>query len=223
VQIPEVYRQTREELVALAGRLDAAQVATPVPATPGWAVRDVYAHLSGVCSDVLDGRMEGGGSPEWTARQLAERAGDDLPTIISEWLSRTVAFEEWLAALPEGAPPFPAFDVWTHQRDITGALGCSTAGDERAAVLSARALSVMSARASEANAPALRVVTAGNAVLVGDGEPTATLSTGDDEVLRIIFGRRSRAQMERAGWDRDPGDALDNLHLFPARDTDLND
>ena len=59
--------------------------------------------------------------------------------------------------------------------------------------------------------------------MVGDGELAATLSTGDDEVLRMIFGRRSRSQMLRSGWDQDPGDALDHLHLFPARETDLTD
>jgi len=69
-----VYTTTRTAVLDLVGGLGPDELARPVAALPGWTVRDTVAHLAGVCADTLDGRTEGGGSPAWTARQLAERA-----------------------------------------------------------------------------------------------------------------------------------------------------
>ncbi len=223
MEISQIYAQTRFQLIDLAGRLSIDQATVAVPSTPGWCVRDVYAHLTGVCADVLDGRMEGGGSPGWTARQIAERATDDLAAITAEWSARGAELDALLRAQGDAAPLFPAFDIWTHQRDLMGALECPRPADERAAVLAGRALHTMAERAQGPGRPAVRVVTANNDVVVGAGEPIAMLSTADDEILRMIFGRRSRAQMTSARWQGEPGAALESLHLFDLRDDDLAD
>ncbi|HXQ59864.1 MAG TPA: maleylpyruvate isomerase family mycothiol-dependent enzyme, partial [Acidimicrobiales bacterium] len=41
----------------------------------GWSVADVAAHVIGSMADVVGGRLEGLGSPEVTAREVAERQG----------------------------------------------------------------------------------------------------------------------------------------------------
>ena len=42
-------------------------------ACPEWRVKDVYAHLAGLCADVVEGRIDGAGIDEWTGRQVEAR------------------------------------------------------------------------------------------------------------------------------------------------------
>jgi len=98
----EIYAACRHRLLALGPTLDAAQVAAPLAATPPWTVLDGYRHLAGVCSDVLDGAMEGGGTPEWTAAQLASRAGCSMAEVCAEWAGRGPDLDARIAAAGGG-------------------------------------------------------------------------------------------------------------------------
>src|ERR687892_1597308 len=57
----------------LIGSLDAAALDTPTRCE-GWTVRDVAGHMVGQMTDVVEGRLDGLGGPEATARQARERA-----------------------------------------------------------------------------------------------------------------------------------------------------
>lgn len=65
-----MYRETRERLTALVAGLDAAQLATPVPARPGWSVADVIGHLAAIPEDAPTGRLTGPPSEAETAVQV---------------------------------------------------------------------------------------------------------------------------------------------------------
>src|SRR5579862_3678396 len=80
----DAYATTRQRLLAQAETLDDHAANAAVPALPGWSVKDAYAHLTGVCADVLDGNMDGGGTPAWTARQVAARAERPLVAVCAE-------------------------------------------------------------------------------------------------------------------------------------------
>ncbi len=41
--------------------------------------------------------------------------------------------------------------------------------------------------------------------------------------MRILFGRRSRQQIEAADWDGDEAPYVDHLHLFPLPEHDIID
>src|SRR5215831_11401044 len=84
----QVYRTIRAEFLAMGSVLGPAATETPVPALPGWTVADTYAHVTGLCADVLDGNMEGAATPAWTARQLRERAGRPFAAVCEEWADR---------------------------------------------------------------------------------------------------------------------------------------
>ncbi|MCW2643471.1 MAG: hypothetical protein JWP76_5777 [Dactylosporangium sp.] len=56
----EVYAEARRRLLDLADGLDGAETARSVPALPGWSIKDTYAHLAGICADVLDDRRGAG-------------------------------------------------------------------------------------------------------------------------------------------------------------------
>src|SRR5438874_2212756 len=54
--------------------LEPADLDAPTRCT-GWTVRDVAGHMVGQITDVVNGRLEGLGTPEVTEREAKERAG----------------------------------------------------------------------------------------------------------------------------------------------------
>ena len=218
----EAYRRTRLELLDLATGLHDDQVARTVPACPEWTVKDVYAHLTGVASDLLAGRTEGVASPPWTARQVEARRAASLAEVCAEWMQLGPKADAWLAEREDG-PAFvarAAFDAWTHEQDVRGALGLrGVRDDERVPWLAGQMTALLSKRIQGAGIPALRV---GDAVL-GAGAPRATLAVSQYELARIAFGRRSERQIRAAEWDGDPGPYLDLLHVFALAAADLVD
>jgi uncharacterized protein (TIGR03083 family) len=230
----EVYARTRSRLLEVAAGLDDQQAARAVAACPGWTVKDAYAHLTGVSADIRDGRLEGAGSAEWTARQVAERAPRPLADVCDEWAKRGSELDEWLTATDPQRTTFVAFDVWSHEQDILATVGRAgqhedLAGkqeDPQVGYLADLALAAFDRRFTEAGAPALRIVIAGgDAVdrLLGQGEPEATLRITAYELLRTLFGRRSLAQIQAADWDGNSAPYLDHLHLFALPEVDLVD
>ncbi len=220
----ELYRAIRDQMVGLGATLSPAQSERPVPALPGWSVKDAYSHLTGLCGDILDGRMEGAGSPAWTAKQVAERSRDDLPAVCAEWAERGPALDEWLEEKGDHGTIFVGFDVWTHHQDVRSALDLNgERGAEQVDYLLAKALDAFNDRFRDAGAPALRVITDHVDRNLGNGPPDATLRTTDYELLRTLFGRRSVAQMTRGRWDGDPTPYLEHLHLFEPPVADLVD
>jgi uncharacterized protein (TIGR03083 family) len=218
-----VYRETREHLLELAHTMDDAQAQLDVPALPGWTVKDAYAHLAGLCADILDETMENAGSPAWTARQVGDRSGHTLAEITAEWAERGPDLDDWIADREE-PPMFVAYDVWTHEQDILGALGQrGERDDERVQDLAAAALASFDERFVAESVPALQIVGDGVECVLGEGEPATTLHIDDYELMRILFGRRSLHQIEAADWNGDDDPFIGHLHLFPLPKRDLVD
>jgi len=122
MQWTEAYATTRQRLLAQAETFDDRAAKVAVPALPGWSVKDAYAHLTGVCADVLDGNLDGSGTPAWTARQVTERAERPLVAVCAEWSDRGAEIDGWLAAADARAA-FLCYDVWSHEQDIRGRSG----------------------------------------------------------------------------------------------------
>jgi uncharacterized protein (TIGR03083 family) len=218
-----LYSTTRGQLLDLAQTMDDTQAGLDVPALPGWTVKDAYSHLTGLCADILDGNMEGAGEPAWSARQVAERADRSLAEVSAEWAERGPELDEWLEASEE-PPMFVAYDVWSHQQDILGALGQrGERDDDRVQDLAASALAAFSDRFIAEGAPALYVVGDEVESILGEGAPAATLHIDDYELMRILFGRRSLDQIQAADWTGDEDPYIDHLHLFPLPAHDLVD
>src|SRR4051794_7840415 len=54
-----IYAEGRARLTDLLTDADPDGRTTPVPGCPHWAVKDVVAHVTGVCADVLAGNLDG--------------------------------------------------------------------------------------------------------------------------------------------------------------------
>jgi uncharacterized protein (TIGR03083 family) len=209
----------------MAPDLDADALATSVPATPAWTVKDVYAHVAGVCADILDGHMKGILDENATQRQVDERAHLDLPQVCQEWADRVEAFEKKLAD-PAGARLHTpaAVDLWTHEQDIRAALGRPLVRAEASTAFVAGMLAAsFRARWAAKELPTLRIVGDHRDWVLGVGEPAATLRASDFELARMLIGRRSRAQMLAMNWEGDgePELFVDHLHVFGPPEKDL--
>ena len=112
------YGSCRERITALATGLTEEQAATPVDACPGWTVHDVVAHLVGSVSDVLAGRMDGVGSPPWTAAQVEARRDVPIAEMLAEWSAAAPQFEDTLRAVGGQMAALGVADAWNHEQDL---------------------------------------------------------------------------------------------------------
>jgi len=229
VEPSDIYIASRSRLIELAATLTPEQLATPLPATPPWVAADAIRHLTGVCADVLDGEMEGAGSPQWTAAQIAKRCDADVDAVCAEWAARAPELDARVEQAGR-AMSFVAFDTWTHEQDVRAAAGVGGARDEIATDLASIALETFAPRYAKSGAPALRIDLGSEPVMLGevddDSTPTLTLTTTPYELLRMVFGRRSRTQMEAAEWSGSAADrdkAIEALHLFDMPPVDIAD
>ncbi len=122
----------------LIGPLDEAAWAQPTRCQ-GWAVADVAAHVIGSMADVVSGQLEGLGSPEATAREVAERKGRNPAELAQELVSVTKLASDLGAAFDDASWETPApggyggtlgqgvealwYDTYLHADDIRAALG----------------------------------------------------------------------------------------------------
>jgi uncharacterized protein (TIGR03083 family) len=210
-----LYRDTRVRLTDLAAGLDQAAHGAEVPACPGWAVRDVLAHLTAVPEDAIAGRLAGVPDEAFTADQVARFA--DVP--VAEMLVR------WSAAAPEFEEVIDAFGIWpavidvaSHEQDIRGALGLAGAR-------TCPAIREMAPRLASWLDPGvrMRIVTERGEYVLGDGqdEPSLTLSTTEFEMFRWRMGRRSPAQLAAMDWSADPAAVLGQLTIFGPATSDI--
>jgi uncharacterized protein (TIGR03083 family) len=123
---------------ALISPLDDSAWSTPTRCSE-WTVADVAAHVIGSMADVVSGQLEGLGSPEVTAREVAERRGHSPAQMASELATVTQLVSQLGAAFDDAAWEAPApggfdgslgegvealwYDTYVHAEDIRAALG----------------------------------------------------------------------------------------------------
>lgn len=126
---------------ALVRTLSPAELDTPSRCT-GWTVGDVARHVIGTMADVTAGRLDGLGSPEVTAREVAERAGhgagdlaDECAAVAKASAALLEVFDDatWNAPSPGGYDGTLGegvealwYDTWLHADDIRSAIGRPT-------------------------------------------------------------------------------------------------
>ena len=215
--LARLYAGTRDRVLALVTGLGEADQAAPVPACPGWSVRDVLAHLAAIAEDSRAGLLTGPPGDAETAAQVARFAGRDLARILAAWEAAAPAFGQVIAS----ARLWPAvIDVASHEHDIRGALGVPGARDSEAVTECATRLLRWLRPAV-----ALRVVVEDGEFQVGPEhtgpQPRLTLTTTRFEAFRWRMGRRSRAQLATLDWSGDPAPVLGQLTVFGPAGADV--
>jgi uncharacterized protein (TIGR03083 family) len=210
------YRLVRTRVDSLLRPLAPAVVETVVPGCPEWTVRETLSHLVGACSDVLAGQGDAAGSPEWTAAQVAARQGQPVADLLDEWATTG---EQVAAALAgRSALGQVVMDALSHELDLRGALGAPAPADDPALEVALGWIVPRFGRyLDRAGVPTLRLVLVpdGAELVLGAGEPAATLRASRLDVLRSLTGRRSLAQVRALDWDGDPAPWLAALTWGP--------
>ena len=242
LDLAAAYAETQQHLADLVRELPEAALATMVPASPEWSVKDVVAHVTGVAADAAAGRIPPDvdlvlslSDPEHAARrevltaaQVQERRDRTIHQILDEWASSLDA----LLPMIRGERPFPrpvpfgdaivVTDLAVHAQDVRGALG--RPGDRDSAgvgVALASYSAALALRLSMRGLAPLRLRYGGKERLVGEGEPGATLSGDRFEIFRALAGRRSAAQMLAMDWEGDPTPYVELLPAYGPPDEPL--
>ena len=207
------YRTSRERFTAFIRELSPGDLATAVPACPGWSVRDVLGHVAGITDDALHGRIKGIPDDEQTADQVARSAQLSVDELITRWETQSPDFQAVLTSVGPSLAP-AAIDVAAHEQDIRGALG--KPGSRYNATI-AWALPMMmygfTRRVENAGLPSVRVEVEGE--VMADGPPDGlVLRISQHEAFRSLLGRRSREQVATYDWSGDPGAVLQVFSTF---------
>jgi uncharacterized protein (TIGR03083 family) len=180
------YREVRLRVIDLLRDRPDEVLEQIAPATPQWRVRDIVAHLGGVCDDIAHGNMDGVATEPWTQAQVDKRRDWSFDRVLDDWSAQASTVEPMLNGIGQPIGQM-VFDAWTHEQDVRGALGEPGAREGAAVDI----------------AWDWFVATSGSV-----GANLATVRASRYELLRAITGRRSLAQVRALDVD---GVAVDGV------------
>jgi uncharacterized protein (TIGR03083 family) len=213
MQPSEHYRVQRQRVTELVQGLDDRQLEERVPGCPAWTVREVLSHLTGLAADVTAGRVEGAGTPPWTAAQVDARKGWSREQLLTEWAEYGPQLEAAVDGFGRMARAL-VFDVTMHEDDMREALGLPL-GDAPTHAITLEGIAARAAQKVEAAGLApMRLVGGRTALGAEDAAVTLTVP-GEGELARVLGGRRSHEQIRELDWTGDPEPYLPHLPLFP--------
>ena len=196
----ELYAEGRERLIGLVADLPPDGAGTAVPTCPAWTVKDVLSHCTGICADIIEGRLDGVATDPWTDAQVRARGERSVAEIVEEWRRTGPQIDAIIDSFgPAGAQLL--FDVTTHEHDIRLALDRPGARDHE--VLDVALGFVIDDLGPFAPRP-LRIEADHLAWDVGVGAPDTTLRTDRFTLMRAMSGRRSPDQIRALDWRGDP-------------------
>jgi uncharacterized protein (TIGR03083 family) len=218
------YAAARAGVRSFLAHSDDAIAQLVVPSCPAWTVHDLCAHLVGVpAALVARDNPPRGDNQEWVDRQVAERADRDIAELLDEWDAVGPAFEGLMRKLPQAFGGL-VYDAVAHEHDLRGALGRPGGRDGAGVVASVDLLMAMVARDLATVGPTpgtLRVRAGEREWVVGQGDPTVSLTTTPFEAMRLLGSRRSRNQILAAPWDGDIAPFLGALSHMPLPVSDI--
>jgi len=216
----DAYRALRERVSELVRAADPTALDAVAPATPEWRVRDVFAHMVGVNSDIVSGTLAGVGTDPWTAVQVDTRRDVPIEVMLEEWATTSPEVEANAALLGPAVGQW-LLDACTHEHDIRQALGEPGAHESAAVALGYEwGTDRLVGPLDGAGAHGLVLRTEAGTKDLG-GEPRTGVETTQFEILRAMTGRRSRAQVEAYGWDGPPRPEHLVLAIFTLRADDF--
>jgi uncharacterized protein (TIGR03083 family) len=222
---PAQYAATRQRITALVESLPPSDLDKDVPATPGWRVRDVVAHLVGVAVDVGAGNLDGAATDPWTAAQVDARRESSVEAVLAEWGEAGPALEKALEDFPPHMAVIAVIDAVNHEHDIRGAVNRAGERDSEAVDLALQAMvDALGKRLADSGCPGLRL-RAGNQEWEVGPQPVAAAVEAPDgySLLRALTGRRSEEQIRSFAWEGDPAPYLDVFALFDKPPSSIED
>lgn len=230
--LSDPYRAGRERLLELGRALSDDRAATRSTACPAWSVKDLYAHLAGVSSDILSGDTDNAATAAWADGHVVDRTDRSLAEILDEWERDGAEVSNLVESAGDAFPPELFIDQWTHEWDIRAALGTEAATAPDASVIAHlldRFADGISRDAESRDLDRLTVVVGGGppdgaTIEVGTGPAAGELALSTFEFGRIAMGRRSRRQLAELDWPvRAIDDYVDVIVRWSVNDFDVVD
>lgn len=188
-RLEQTYLSTQQRVAEVVAAAP-PRLTDEVPACPAWNVHDVLAHVTGVCADILAGKVEGAATDSWTQAQVDSRRGASRDDLLHEWSEAGPQVAAFLDDFPEPYGRQVVADLAVHEHDIRGALNC---GGERGSDAVVIGLEFLQSVVADAEVAALELA------------PLDHVLTVDDfELFRALTGRRSAGQIRRFNWRVDP-------------------
>ena len=183
-EVSAAYVELRERVVRLLRSLPEDADEIVVPHCPLWTVAELASHLMGVNDDIVNGRLEGVATDEWTQAQVERHRGKSLHNIADEFVALAGRFDPLLPHIPAMARSQMTMDAVTHEHDLRHAVGHPGARDSRAVKAGVGWIREWIAQRNVAGAESL-------------------LASGisDFDLLRCLTGRRSERQVSALGID----------------------
>ncbi|MFE4515796.1 maleylpyruvate isomerase family mycothiol-dependent enzyme [Kitasatospora sp. NPDC056783] len=187
------YRHSREAIATLAAGLP-DPAAVRLPACPEWSVRDLIGHLVHICESFV--------SLEDNQIDLVPLEGVPAAELLHRWDALDGALLAALGRTPELRRRILLLDVFSHELDLRQRLDAPADPAAHPAFRGALELSTMGfgLAVNGGGLPALRIETAGQVWVVGEGTPAATVRGAGVDVFRSLTGRRTRPQIEGLDW-----------------------
>lgn len=211
-------RYYRESHQAICDLITEENEDLPVPACPGWTLRDLLAHVTGVMQDVVSGNTAGAPGPEWTAAHVDRFRDAQIESIKSAWRAALDQSGSLFRRMGDQLLP----DIVTHEFDVRGALGNTDAREEARLVASVEVMASWGdAHYKSEDIRALELRTNRKTYALGFGAAKASVEAELFEASRVITGRRSPEQIRSLHWSTDPTPWIDHLSMLGSRDTAL--
>ena len=200
------YLETRHRVDRLLRGLPDERWLLPVPACPGWRVRDVVAHLYGNIEDGAAGRITGPPDAALTGEQVERHRAAPPELLLDRWAEAAPLMADAI----DRSSLWPALiDAVTHEHDLRHALDQPGARDEEVV----GAIAGVLAEGMASSVPAVRVDLGDTTY--GPVDADLVLATTSFELMRSRLGRRTRAEVAALDWSVDPPDeVLDRYFVF---------
>ena len=235
--LADVYEETRMSLRDLLESRPAEDLDRPVPATPGWTVRNVVSHLIGDVDCITRGDFpreffEAFGDPDavvtlnaWTAQQVAQREDRALAELFKEWDSVV----ETLLPMMRGDRPWPddvvpfadrvlVTDLGVHQHDLNGTFGLERDRESAPVKIGLSGyIAIVGMRLTADGVGALAFEAPDKRWVVGGDDPIATVRATRFELFRALSGRRSVDQLLAYEWEGDPEPFVNYFYPYGVR------
>ncbi len=224
VDTGELYEKLRQRFLDVLRGCSPEQLATVVPATPAWRVRDALAHVVGITADLNALHFGPGTADAWTSAQVEQRLGDDVETMAAEWDREAARFEEGLRALGYEIGSHYVADLHAHTQDVRSALGLTPDRDESTVLVALDFYLASSSQGlTETGVGTVAAHVGAETHELGAGPVVATLTGAAFDVLRALSSRRSAAQIATMNWDGDSARVIPALSRYPLPMADIYD
>lgn len=215
------YAACRSRVRVLLGGVSQTDADVVVPACPDWTVRNLSAHLAGVCRDLAERNLPTGDVQAWVDRQVNERSQRSVSSLLDEWDEFGPAFEAMIVARPERTGGL-LYDVVAHEHDAASALGVIADRSSDGVRLSVDIISSMiDADLTKAGLPAVRFTDGTRTWEVGQGPVEFTMEDDTFSLMRALGSRRSLAQLRSMSYTGDLDRFLPGLAHLPLPVVDL--